>query len=176
MSVPVEYQRGGCLWHQGNAASSTAFSQCQTFPAFSGNEFSPCLVPRAGRPGRCGAFHAPFLLWCVSAIQMHRMAQVEVKFYLCHRDRDTPGCKRNSVLLGMGYPNPAGISAHHPEAGEQLGPEETFSQHSLLQWVKPHCVCEAAAPLCHPAVSIPAGIAKSSWHCCVSGVLPTPIC
>lgn len=56
------------------------------------------------------------------------------------------------MLLGMGYPSPMGIIAHHPEAGEQLDSEETLFQHSLLQWVNPHCVCEAAAPLCHPAV------------------------
>lgn len=46
----------GCLWHQGDAASSTASSQGQTFPAFRGSEFSPCFVSRAGKPGTCGAF------------------------------------------------------------------------------------------------------------------------
>lgn len=60
MSVPVEYQCVGCLWHQGDAASSIDLSQCQTFPAFSGNEFSPCLVSRAGKPGRGGTFTCLF--------------------------------------------------------------------------------------------------------------------
>lgn len=43
MSVPVGYRCVGCLWHQGDAASSTALSQCQPFPDFRGNGFSPCL-------------------------------------------------------------------------------------------------------------------------------------
>lgn len=63
------------------------------------------------------------------------------------------------MLLGMGHPNPVGILAHHPEAGEQLDSGETFFQLSLLQWV-----CQTITGLnptvsvrllllCHPAVS-----------------------
>lgn len=107
------------LWHQGDAASSTALSQCQTSPAFSGNEFSPCLVSRANKPG--------------SVVPSHSFAAL-VPFYHptewlrsrlncpCYRDGDVPCCQRNSVLMGMGHPNPVGITAHHPEAGEHLDP------------------------------------------------------
>lgn len=141
----------GCLWHQGDAASSTALSQCQTFPAFSGNEFSPCLVFRAGKPGRCGAFTR---LSCFGVFLPSRPTEEWLRSRLNYSCvRDIPGCKGNSMLLGMGHPNPVGIRAHHPEAGERLDSEETLFQHSLWRRVKPHCVCEAAAPLCHPAVS-----------------------
>lgn len=116
------------LWHQGDAASSTALSQCQTSAAFSGNEFSPCLVSRANKPG--------------SVVPSHSFAAL-VPFYHptewlgsrlncpCYRDGDVPCCQRNSVLMGMGHPNPVGITAHHPEAGEHLDPEESSFQQSL---------------------------------------------